>query len=425
VTGPNRIAASWQTGAVAITRAVRTRPTLVAVSAEGFLTRLGFSMISFALPLYALSFGMGVTEIGLLYALRSMTTLLAKPAMGWAADRFGSKQTLVAAVALRCLTGCLFVFATLPWHLYVIRVLHGAMTAAREPSAAALIAVHGDKRSMASAFAWYITARDLGRAFGAAAAGLLIQATGSYRIVFLIAFLTSCIALVTVIRYVKEGQKVEKDPLARPVEPAPAQPPMSLYRGLLGYARFGLMVAGSAEMMRGLFPIIATQYAYLTEGQAGLAVSASSVAVLVAGPLFGWLSDRGSRKLALGARSVANTVSSLLYIFFPTFVGFLVARTMDDTGKAAFRPTWGAILAEVSEANPAHRARIMTYVDTAYTLGEVLGPMVAGLLIGGFGVPVMLGVRAALSLATEVQALRVFKKKGSMARPVALDVKLE
>lgn len=416
-----RAIARWRDGTAAIARAIRAKPTLAAVCSEGFLTRLGFSMIGFALPLYALSLGMGMAEIGLLYALRSATTLLVKPATGWAADRFGAKRALVVAVALRCLAGLLFVFATLPWHLYAIRLLHGAMTAAREPSAAALIAEQGDKRRMASAFAWYLTARELGRALGYAAAGLLIQTTGSYRTVFLLAFLGSCVGLVTVMRYVRASQSDEKSVSARHVKPLSMPSSWTLYRGLLGYAGFGLMVAGSAEMMRGIFPVIAIQYAHLTEGQAGLAVSASSLAVLVAGPLFGWLSDRGSRKLALGARSIANTVSSLLYIFFPTFAGFLVARLMDDTGKAAYRPTWGAILAEASEVDPSRRARIITYVDTASTLGEVLGPVAAGLLLSGFGVPAMLGVRAALSLVAEIQALRVFKNKWS-APPFAWTV---
>jgi MFS family permease len=305
---------------------------VAAVVAEGVLTRLGFSMVGFALPLYALSLGMGMAEIGLLYAARAATTILIKPAMSWAADRFGSKRVLVAAVTLRCLTGLLFVFATLPWHLYGIRLLHGAMTAAREPSAAALIAEHGDKRRMASTFSWYVTARELGRSLGYAAAGLLIQATGSYRVVFLIAFLTSCAALVTVSRYVRDGVRTEEAPSTSRAAASSEPRPWPLQRGLLRYAAFGLMVAGSAEMMRGLFPIIATQYAHLTEGQAGLAVSASAIVVLVAGPVFGWVSDHVSRHVALGARSLANTVSSVLYIVLPNFPGFLVARMMDDTG---------------------------------------------------------------------------------------------
>lgn len=391
--------------------AVRANPTIAAVSAEGFLTRLGFSMVGFALPLYALSLGMGIAEVGVLYALRTATTIVVKPMMGWVADRFGRKRTLVAAVSLRCLVGLLLVFAARPWHLFALRILHGIMTAARDPSAQALIAEHGDRRSMASAFAWNTTARELGRSFGYGVAGLLLQATGSFRLTFFLSFLTSCAALVTVIHYVRESREVKEAPAAEPEASPPPQPSWHPHRRLLSYAGFGLMVAGTGEMMQGLFPIIATQYAHLTEGQAGLAASASSVAILVAGPLFGWLSDQVSRKLALGARSFANTFSSLLYIFAPTFGGFLAARVLDDTGKAAYRPTWGAILAEVSDADPAHRARTMSFVDTAATLGEALGPLGAGLLITGFGVPAMLGVRAALAVVTELQTLLMFRKE--------------
>lgn len=390
--------------------AVRDNPTVAAVSAEGFLTRLGFSMVSFALPLYALSLGMGIGEVGLLYALRTATTILVKPVMGWAADRFGRKRTLVAAVALRCLIGLLFAFASRPWHLYALRILHGTMSAARDPSATALIAEHGDKRKMASAFAWNTTARELGRSFGYGVAGLLLQATGSYRLIFLAAFFTSCAALVTVVRYVRESGETEARPAVPPLESPRHHDSRTRHRGLLAYATFGLMVAGSAEMMRGLFPVIAIQYAHLTEGEAGLAASASSIVILVAGPLFGWLSDNVSRKLALGARSFANTFSSLMYIFFPSFGGFVAARMLDDTGKAAFRPTWGAILAEVSEVDPARRASTMSFIDTASTVGEALGPLGAGLLITGFGIPAMLGVRAALAVVTELQAVRMFKK---------------
>jgi hypothetical protein len=75
VSNVKRAVTACRVHATAMAHAVRAQPTLVAVAAEGFLTRLGFSMIGFALPLYALSLGMGVAEIGLLYALRTVTTL--------------------------------------------------------------------------------------------------------------------------------------------------------------------------------------------------------------------------------------------------------------------------------------------------------------------------------------------------------------
>jgi MFS family permease len=217
----------------------------------------------------------------------------------------------------------------------------------------------------------------------------------------------------TVIKFVKESPAADSSGKAPAARPAAKEPNVgwSQYARLMPYAGFGLMVASSAEMMQGLFPVLATQYAHLTEGEAGLAVSASSVAVLIAGPLFGWLSDHVSRKLALGARSAANTLSSVLYIVAPTFGGFMTAKLVDDAGKAAFRPTWGAILAEVSEVEPERRAQTMTFVDSAFSLGEVVGPLLASLLLALTGIPGMLAARAILSVATEVHAIWVFKHK--------------
>jgi|KBSMisStandDraft_5_1062788.scaffolds.fasta_scaffold18611_4 MFS family permease len=390
---------------------VRRNPTIMAISAEGFLTRLGFGMVGFALPLFALHLGMSLAEVGGLYALHGVTVLAVKPLMGWAADRFGSKRTLVLAVAMRCTVGLLFVFASLPWHLYAIRVLQGVMTAARDPSASALIAVHGNRKSMASAFAWYYTARDVGHSLGAAAAGLLIAATGSYQAVFVLAFVSSCVALVSVVRYVREAPaKAHADAAsAAPVRPMPSF--REAYVPLLPYFGFGLLVAVTAEMMRGIFPIVAVHYGHLTVAQAGIAASASSIAILGAGPAFAWLSDNIHRSVGLTARSVANAGSSLLYIFAPGFAGFVAGRMLDDAGKAAFRPSWGATLAELADAHPERRARVMAFLDLAWNLGEIAGPLLAGVLMTAAGVPVMLALRAGLSVVAEGWAIALYRGK--------------
>jgi MFS family permease len=400
--------------------AVAGSPTVAAVSVEALLTRFGFGMVSFALPLYAIALGMNLGEVGLLYTARTATTVLVKPLMGWAADRYGPKSTLIVAILLRALVGLVLIFSTAAWQLFLVRFLQGVMTAARDPSATTLIAVHSDTRKMAATFAWYGTAREVGQSLGIGAAGLVIGLHGGYTTVFVVAFLTSCAGLLTVLRYVREHPPAAMAS-ARSVAGTPASRPA--YWRLLPYASFGLMVAGTAEMMKGFFPVIATQYAHLTEAEAGIAASVSTLAFLAAGPGFGWVSDHISRHLALGARSIANALSSLLYVALPSFFGFTLARVVDDTGKAAFKPTWGALLSELSAGDPARRARTITYVDSAYTLGEVIGPVVAGLLIGWWGVPAMLGVRAAIGLLAEAQAFALLKwaplsaQRGDERRP--------
>ena len=75
---------------------------LLAIVAEGFLSRLSFGVINVALPLYAdRQLGMSTGQIGLLISLNTMVALLFKPVMGALADRFGLKRSLNVSVLLR------------------------------------------------------------------------------------------------------------------------------------------------------------------------------------------------------------------------------------------------------------------------------------------------------------------------------------
>src|SRR5947207_6884076 len=129
-------------------------PALMALVAEGFLMRLGFGIISFAVPLYARKLGMSLAETGALLALTGVVKVALKPAAGWLADRIGAKRGLVAALTLRSVVSFLFAFTGTPWQLYALRTAHGLSTSMRDPTVNALIADSGDEKAMGSAFAW-------------------------------------------------------------------------------------------------------------------------------------------------------------------------------------------------------------------------------------------------------------------------------
>src|SRR5512142_1239363 len=54
----------------------RTHLSLLAITAEGLLSRLSFGVIGFALPLYARHLGLSFTQIGILVSLNSAVALL-------------------------------------------------------------------------------------------------------------------------------------------------------------------------------------------------------------------------------------------------------------------------------------------------------------------------------------------------------------
>jgi MFS family permease len=157
-------------------------------------------------------------------------------------------------------------------------------------------------------------------------------------------------------------------------------------------------------MISNLFPLLATEYAKLSAAQAGLIYMITPLITIVSGPAFGWLSDNVSRKLVLMVRGVANTFSSAMFFFFPTFTGMAAGNVVDAMGKAAFRPAWGALMAQFSSMDRRRRARTMSYLSLGEGLGETLGPLLGGFLWSVKGVGVMLGARVALAAVAEIYA---------------------
>jgi MFS family permease len=183
---------------------------------------------------------------------------------------------------------------------------------------------------------------------------------------------------------------------------------LSIFRELAGPASVGMLVAASAYMVHGLFPVLATEYAGLSDAEAGLIYSLSAAVFLASGPAFGWLIDRRGRALGIAWRSVANIGSSFLYLTSPSFLGLAAARSVDDSGKAAFKPAWASAVAEISAINPQQRGKRLGVLDTSQSLGEAIGPALAGLLWQSGGVVALFAARIVIAVVAEISALRVF-----------------
>jgi MFS family permease len=379
-------------------------PALLAIIAEAFLSRLSSGLISFALPLYAYHLGLSLVEIGVLTSLNLAAAMLLKPFTGRMADRFGLKRSYSAAILLRSVITLLLVFAAAPWQLYALRSARGVSKSLRDPPVKALLAEHGGKRAVASAFAWYESAKSLAGTLGKATAGIVLTLSASnFALVFFISFLLSVLPLVVVVRYVKGGRIKELH------EPPPV-PETPKSRSLAPYLGFGFLIATTVDMLSGLFPILATEYAGLSEAQTGLVYLLSSLVILSFGPLFGWLADNVSQTLVLLVRGVANTLASLLYLAFPSLAGIMVGKAMDEVGKAAFRPAWGAMMAEISARDKRRRAQTMGMLSVGEDAGGIVGPILGGLLWSLGGVGMLLGVRIGLALVTEAYAVVLTRK---------------
>jgi MFS family permease len=352
---------------------------------------------------------LSLTQTGFLFSLNLIAEQLFKPLMGWVADRVGLKRALTVAIAMRSVVALLLAFAASPLQVYAIRFFHGFTESLRDPSVSALIAENAKRKSVASAFAWYTTAKMSAGSMGRALGGFLLALTvENYSAVFLIAFALSLAPLLAVARYLNEPEDRAADGNASPDsdEELKGKGP-----ALFPVAVLGFLIASAALMISNLFPLLATEYAKLSVAQAGLIYMIAPLVTIVSGPAFGWLSDNVSRKLVLMARGAANTFSSAMFFFFPTFAGLAAGALVDAMGKAAFRPAWGALMAQFSSLDRRRRARTMSYLSLGEGLGETLGPLLGGFLWSVKGVGVMLGARVALAVVAEIYALMIARSK--------------
>ena len=391
------------------------RAAVFALLGEGFFTRLSFGLLSLAVPLYARQLGLSLTQVGLLVSLNALIMIFGRPLMGHVAARFGLRRTLLAGMALRSLVTLLLMLCWLPWHLFGARAVHGLADSARKPAIDSLLAQAGGRKKAASVFAWYSTARAMAASIGRASAGLLLAASaGQFAPVFVAAFVLSAIPLLVVWKFVQEPPTPEPQPVpeAQPAidASAAAATPAQRRIGMLPIVSLGALMSGTAEMLRGLFPILATEYAGLTPAQTGMIYLASTLVTMGAGPVFGWLSDHVSRELVLLIRSASNILSSAIYLIAPSFIGVFAARITDDVGKAAFRPAWGAMMVQASSPDPRVRAREMGVMGMGEDIGELVGPVIAGMLLSGGGLVALMGTRIALAALTEAYAVFVARR---------------
>lgn len=398
-------------------RSHRPRQALALITAEGFLGRLTFGMVSFALPLYAVSIGLSLGEVGLLVTIRTVVAIALKPLAGRFADRLGVRTVYLAGTLARVVAACVLLTVGSFVGLSIVRVLQGVSAAGRDVASLSVIARDAEHR-IATAYSWYATAKHIGGVAGAVVAGALLAVTdGSFTAVFVCVLVLSAMPVVAAWFALRDAPQLEASgaPSAGAEGSSQSQPStiFALLRELRGPATLGMLVATSAYMVHGLFPVLATEHAGLTTAQTGAVYSVSAAVFLVAGPAFGWAIDRYGYVVGTVWRSLANIGSSLLYMFIPNVAGFGVGRTLDDSGKAAFRPAWAKLVGDIANADPPRRSRRLSVLDTSETMGEACGPVLAGILWQTGGIAALFGVRILIAAAAELTAFR----HGSASRP--------
>lgn len=133
----------------------RTKNILPVIS---FVTFIGFLDTHLLIPvmaLYAYELGAGIGIVGLTIGLYSIVNTPANIFLGRLVDRVGYKLPLVAGLAGDAVSMFLYTLCRLPFHLALVRVLHGLTGGTVGPSTMSAIAYHGGEAHRGRAMAVY------------------------------------------------------------------------------------------------------------------------------------------------------------------------------------------------------------------------------------------------------------------------------
>ena len=116
-----------------------TRP-FVRLWLSGFAFFLSFLLLLSALPIFARRMGASDSAIGVIMASFAITSLLLRPATGWAADRYGRRPFMIAGALVFTLASIAYGWTAGAVGLLLVRLVHGAGMGLYPTAASAMVA---------------------------------------------------------------------------------------------------------------------------------------------------------------------------------------------------------------------------------------------------------------------------------------------
>ena len=364
------------------------RRLLVLVSVVVFVDAMLFGALAPLIPGYADEFGLSKTGAGLLVGAFGAGALLGGIPGGLAAMRWGPKVAVVAGLTLLAASSVAFAAAEGPWALGLARFVQGASSTITWAGAFAwlTVATPRERRGelIGTAFAAAVFGAILGPMFGAVADAV------SVRVAF-----TSVGAVAAALAVWAA---------TRPTAAPEGQSANSVHRALtdrsfLGGLWLNTLPAWLFGMLVVLVPLRLDEGGF-TPFAIGAVFLVAGLIEVVVNPLLGRFSDRRGRLLPVRIALAASIVIAIAFAAArdPYTVAFLTILAAVSFG--AFYTPGIALVSDRAEAVGLSQAIGFGIMNTAWALGNMTGPSVAGVLAeaGGDALPYLLG--AALCLLT-------------------------
>jgi MFS family permease len=351
--------------------------TLVVVT---FIDRLGGFLL---FPFFALyitkKFDVGMTEVGILFALFAGSSFIGSFIGGALTDRIGRRSMIIFSLLTSAFSTLAMGFVDSLQAFYIIATISGIFTDTGGPAYNALVGDLLPESKRAQGFGVLRVALNLSAVIGPAIGGFL--ATRSYLALFIIDAIISTIVAVIVYFTLPETKP----------ELQPGTQPESMLGSFRGYFRvfrdgaflFFMLASVLAWMtymnMNTTLGVFLRDVHSIPESGYGYIISLNAIIVV----LFQFWTTRRLQKyppmLVMALGTLLFAVGFVMYGFFSSFIWFMLAMVVITIGEMVAIPVANAEV--INFAPEDMRGRYGAVYGISWMLPFAIGPYLAGLLM--------------------------------------------
>lgn len=345
-----------------------------------FIDRLGGALLFPFFTLYITAkFGVGMTQVGVIFAIFSLSSVVGSMFGGALTDRLGRKGMLLFGLVASALSSLWMGVIDSLQIFYLSAVVVGLLTNVGGPAQQAMVADLLPEEQQAEGFGILRVVANLAVVIGPMIGGLM--AAQSFLLLFVTDAVSSLITAVIVFFVLQES---------RPEAEAEGES-QSMAQTFAGYAdvlrdfAFVWFLLASVLMVLVYMQMNSTLAVYLRD-EHGVTVQGFGYILSLNAAMVVLFQFPISRRLNQYRPLVVMTAGTLLYAigfglygFVSTYVLFLVAMVIITVGEMFVSPVGQAIVARLAPSNM--RGRYMAVYGFSWVIPSAVGPLLAGLVM--------------------------------------------
>jgi MFS family permease len=348
-----------------------------------FIDKIGSFLL---FPFFALyvtkKFDVGMTQVGILFALFSISSFFGSFIGGALTDRIGRRSMIIFSLLTSAFSTLAMGFVNTLEAFYIVAIISGIFTDTGGPAYNAIVGDLLPEKKRATGFGIIRVAFNISAAIGPAIGGLL--AARSYLALFVTDAIISSIVAVIVFFTIPETKP----------QPKPGVEQESVGQSFKGYFRvfrdgaFVLFMLASTLAWMTYMNMNTTLGVYLRDSQgiseAGYGALISLNAIMVVAFQF-WITrklERYPAMLMMAAGTLLFSFGFVMYGVFDNYTWFMIAMAIITVGEMVTVPIANAEV--INFAPEDMRGRYGAVYGLAWGLPFMIGPYLAGLLMDNF-----------------------------------------